>query len=306
MRGSATALVSVIGNATATNPNSIACKRAVRLRGPFFRLSHIHLSGAKEALPGQGLPVRSLGFGMVNKLVVAFMGLLSCTAAHADCSAQSGTRRPHLVELYTSEGCSSCPPADKWLQRLHNADAVALAFHVDYWDELGWRDRFADPRYSARQQTQARRDAGTSVYTPQVVLDGHSWSNWYRQGALAPAPNGAAKMKIAMTGSAPALRVHTEVTPAEGVDLTDYRTYIALTENGLSSNVRAGENRGVLLKHDHVVRTFAGPLATTQGDAEIVVPADVDLAHSTLVAFAQRADDGAVAQVVTLPLAQCR
>jgi hypothetical protein len=243
---------------------------------------------------------------MVNKLVVAVIGLLSGTAAYADCSAQSGTLRPHLVELYTSEGCSSCPPADTWLRRLSGANAVALAFHVDYWDALGWRDRFADPRYSARQQTQARRDAGASVYTPQVVLDGRSWSSWYRGGALAPVATGSATMKIAMSGSAPALRIHIEVTPAEGVDLTDYRTYIALTEDGLSSNVRAGENRGVLLKHDHVVRTFAGPLATTQADAEIVVPADVDLAHSTLIGFAQRTGDGAVAQIVTLPLAQCR
>jgi hypothetical protein len=243
---------------------------------------------------------------MVDKLVVAFIGLLSCMAANADCSAQSGSQRPHLVELYTSEGCSSCPPADKWLRQLSSADAVALAFHVDYWDSLGWRDRFADARYSARQQAQARRDAGAAVYTPQVVLDGRSWSNWYRGGALAPAPTGSATMKIAMSGSTPTLQVHVAATPADGIDLTDYRTYIALTEDGLSSRVHAGENRGTLLKHDHVVRAFAGPLDMTQADAQIAVAADVDITRAELVAFAQRARDGAVAQIVTLPLAQCR
>jgi hypothetical protein len=245
---------------------------------------------------------------MANKLLATFTGLLSCAAspAYADCSAQSGALRPHLVELYTSEGCSSCPPADKWLRGLSSTDAVALAFHVDYWDALGWRDHFADPRYSARQQAQARRDAGASVYTPQVVLDGHSWSNWYRGAALAALPNAAATMKIAMTGSAPNLRVHVDVTPTEGTALADYRSYVALTEDGLSSNVRAGENRGVLLRHDHVVRAFAGPLDLTQADAEIAIAADVNVAHAALIAFAQRAGDGAVAQVVTLPLAQCR
>jgi hypothetical protein len=243
---------------------------------------------------------------MFNILRATFTILLSAgTAAYADCLAQSGTLRPHLVELYTSEGCSSCPPADKWLRGLPSSDAVALAFHVDYWDALGWRDRFADPRYSARQQAQARRDVGASVYTPQVVLDGRSWGNWYRGGALAPAPTGSATMKIAMSGSAPNLRVHVEAVPAEGTDLANYRTYIALTEDGLSSNVRAGENRGVLLRHDHVVRAFAGPLDLT-ADTEIAVAADVDIAHSELVAFAQRAGDGAIAQVVRLPLAQCR
>jgi len=244
---------------------------------------------------------------MTNQLLAAFTALLSCaaSAAHADCSAQSGALRPHLVELYTSEGCSSCPPADKWLRGLSSADAVALAFHVDYWDALGWRDRFADPRYSARQQAQARREAGASVYTPQVVLDGRSWNNWYRGGALQPGSTGSAMMKIAMTGSAPTLRVHVAAIAADGVDLADYGTYIALTEDGLASRVRAGENRGTLLKHDHVVRAFAGPLEPTQADAEISVAADVDITHASLVAFTQRARDGAIAQVVTLPLAQC-
>ena len=113
-------------------------------------------------------------------------------------------------------------------------------------------------------------------------------------------------MKIAMSGSAPTLRVHVAATPADGSDLGDYRTYIALTEDGLASRVHAGENRGALLKHDHVVRAFAGPLDPTQADAEIAVAADVDITRAQLVAFAQRARDGAIAQVVTLPLAQCR
>jgi len=117
--------------------------------------------------------------------IAAILAMIS--AAHAACSADSAPTRPHLIELYSSEGCSSCPPADGWLRTLHlGADVVPLEFHVDYWDGLGWRDRFSSARYTKRQNEQARRDGGTTIFTPQVVLDGHNWSGWYRGGHLAP------------------------------------------------------------------------------------------------------------------------
>jgi len=238
---------------------------------------------------------------------------VAASTAYAQCAAQRSESRPHLIELYTSEGCSSCPPADDWLRRLPpGGGAVALAYHVDYWDYLGWRDRFADPRYSKRQEAQARYDGASGVYTPQLVLDGHAWSGWYRSGPSAalvdPVTTSDASMRLSADAPSAAgtlLRVRLDTKFAPGSD-TDYRNYIALTEDGLSSHVRAGENRGALLHHDHVVRSLAGPLPLANADAEIALPSDLDVAQASLVAFAQRTSDGAIAQVVALPLRQCR
>ena len=248
----------------------------------------------------------------VAQILLLLLQLVASTA-YAQCAAQRSDSRPHLVELYTSEGCSSCPPADDWLRRLPDGAAVvALAYHVDYWDYLGWRDRFADPRYSKRQQAQARYDGASGIYTPQIVLDGRAWSGWYRAGSSAalvdPVSTSDASMRLSAdapwsAGTVLRVRVGTKVVP--GSD-TNYRNYIVLTEDGLSSQVRAGENRGALLYHDHVVRSLAGPLPLANADAEIALPSDLDVAQASLIAFAQRTSDGAIAQVVALPLRQCR
>jgi hypothetical protein len=112
--------------------------------------------------------------------------VLSCAAfdAQAACEARSGANVVPLVELYTSEGCSSCPPADRWLSKLALADAGEanfLAFHVDYWDEIGWHDRFGSPAYSQRQrQRVAAAEGGDTVYTPQVMVGSNvrvAWSD---------------------------------------------------------------------------------------------------------------------------------
>ena len=234
---------------------------------------------------------------------IAFVAVLAAMpASAAECSAASGAPRTRLVELYTSEGCSSCPPADEWLRRLSPA-ATALAFHVDYWDSLGWRDRFADPRYTRRQEEQARRDHGGGIYTPQVVLDGRSWSGWYRGSDSSPAVASEASMHLRLSGGgAGALHVRLDTTFDHGTGAAGFANYIALTEDGLATQVRAGENRGALLRHDHVVRAFAGPLPL-ESAADLRLPDDAVAARATLVAFVQRAGDGAVAQVVSCPLA---
>ena len=109
-----------------------------------------------------------------------------------------GERPPQvlqLVELYTSEGCDSCPPADRWLTKQFpaaatDARAVALAFHVDYWDRLGWADRFASPAYTERQYASMRANAATFVYTPQVLLQGHDLRGWADAALRSSAPHG--------------------------------------------------------------------------------------------------------------------
>jgi hypothetical protein len=221
--------------------------------------------------------------------------------ARADCTTHDAAKRPRLVELYTSEGCSSCPPADAWLRRIpHQGDLAALEFHVDYWDSLGWSDRFAESRFSRRQQRQARIDGGSGVFTPQVVLDGRNWPGWYRSSLPTTQADGLASMQLSVDSGRP-LHVRLTTTFERPTDATGFENYVAVTEDNLASNVRAGENRGELLRHDHVVRAFAGPLplvATT----DLVLPDDLDAAHAHLVAFSQRPGDGAVAQVLDCAL----
>ena len=241
--------------------------------------------------------------------VALLLSIALAGPVYAGCTAQSGATRPHLVELYSSEGCSSCPPAENWLRTLHTgADVVPLEFHVDYWDGLGWRDRFASARYTARQNEQARRDGGTAVYTPQMVLDGRVWGGWYRGGHLTPPEPGVFALSLTAQGAGARgahWQVHVETDPNPPAQYNAYRNYIVVVEDELATQVQAGENRGRQLKHDHVVRAFAGPLPLAAAQADVAIPSDVDLAHATFVAFAQDPRDGKIGQVVTLPLAQC-
>ena len=102
---------------------------------------------------------------------------------------ESGATQSTLAELFTSEGCSSCPPAEKWLSALKsNQDLwktiIPVAFHVDYWDRLGWRDRFAKPEFTSRQQRYAAAWGGDSVYTPGFVVNGKEWRSWFGGNAV--------------------------------------------------------------------------------------------------------------------------
>ncbi len=225
--------------------------------------------------------------------------------AHADCSTSSGATRAHLIELYTSEGCSSCPPADHWLNALSpDATRVPLAFHVDYWDSPGWTDRFANPRFTQRQKALAEQSGNTIVYTPEVAFDGREWQSW-----------SAGVPPVRTVINTPALELHVDagsplhVTLGVHLAATDaaatYVAYFAISEDKLSSAVRGGENSGVQLRHEHVVRVLAGPLELAQADATIVLPGDLRRENAGVVAFVQRVDDGEIANALQLPLRRC-
>jgi hypothetical protein len=236
-------------------------------------------------------------------LLVSFLATYFVGQAQAGCVAHSPPRRAHLIELYTSEGCSSCPPADRWLASLSASDTlVPLAFHVDYWDSLGWRDRFDDPRFTRRQSELAARAEQSAVYTPETALDGHEWRSL--SGQAPPEPT-AAPLANLLLDVAPGAQTHARLTVDPLQSLAGYRAYFAVTEDGLSSDVRAGENRGVQLRHEHVVRAFSGPLALEGAQADWSLPADLRIAHATVIAFVQNPTTGTVAQVVRQPLATC-
>lgn len=205
----------------------------------------------------------------LSRRLIPVLVLATVCAAEAratTCSAGSRATSALLVELYTSEGCNSCPPADRWLRRLRqekDASVVALAFHVDYWDYLGWKDRFANPEFSRRQREAGVRNRLTTIYTPQVLVNGRDFTGWRRDGALAGvAGNGAparADLRLNWSAAARALVVEADAHLRPGVSANDAAAYLVIVENALSSDVGAGENRGERLTHDFVVRELLGP-----------------------------------------------
>src|SRR5437870_929713 len=117
------------------------------------------------------------------RTVVVLLALWNAwPASAAECIARSGPGTAALVELYTSEGCSSCPPADRWLsalgQRFGRDRVVALSLHVDYWDYLGWKDPYAQRQFALRQRKLSQLQRVALVYTPQVVLQGRDFPSW--------------------------------------------------------------------------------------------------------------------------------
>jgi len=188
-------------------------------------------------------------------LVVAGLAALAAPVAAATCQAVSGPRVPTVVELYTSEGCNSCPPADRWLSATARAyprqRVVPLALHVDYWDYIGWKDRFAQPQFTQRQNASQRTSGARFAYTPQVILDGRDAPAWSSLPAAALQPRTPATVGLALARDAGGLAL--TVTPGAGAPAA-LAGYVAVVDDGLQSRVGAGENRGATLHEDAVVR----------------------------------------------------
>ena len=238
------------------------------------------------------------------------MLVVSPLVSAAQCQANSGPQRVALLELYTSEGCSSCPPADRWLSGIASqgydaARVVPLALHVDYWDYIGWVDRFARPAYAVRQREQVKAAGGRVVYTPQFMLNGRDFPGW-RGNALSAVLNEA---KRSAPGAEIALKLNTpsptriELT-AQATAKTNNRVamYVAIYQNDLSNDVRAGENRGVKLRHDYVVREWYGPISVgTSWQQTVATKSDWVASKMGVVAFVQASDSGEILQALQLP-----
>lgn len=181
----------------------------------------------------------------------------------------SGENRTHLVELYTSEGCSSCPPAEQWLGELRAApglwrDFVPVAFHVAYWDHLGWRDRFANREFAARQYAYSGQWSSDTVYTPGFVLDGAEWRKTSGQHPPPSAPEKAGILSVEYADDG--------VCRVKFSGTGDSEAHVALLGGGILSEVRAGENHGRRLHHEFVALALkSAPLKG--GTAEVTLPA---------------------------------
>ena len=259
--------------------------------------------------------VRTKLFNATMLFFSACTAWLSASESHAQsavtCTAKSAARVPTVIELYTSEGCSSCPPADRWLSQLIKrqlnpssdaATTVALAFHVDYWDYIGWKDAFAQPVFSKRQSALARSGGASGVYTPQVFLNGKDDRSWTRGANPAASVSALARASIAASAqwrdeSVAISGKFTSLSTLAGAARLRY----AITESGLVTSVKAGENRGETLRHDAVVRAYGELSADSNGDfsANVRVPKTVRRDASQLHVIADDAS-GAPMAVATI------
>ena len=199
------------------------------------------------------------------------LAVLALSAALGMAPARAEDRRvPVIVELFTSEGCSSCPSADNFLARLERtqpvpgARVIALEEHVDYWNQLGWIDPFSGPQYRARQNDYALMFHVDSVYTPQMVVNGQAAfigddaNRAYQEiGNATQAQSTAVELKAQGNARDPDLvDLSVRFSNARSAKLQDANVYLAVTEGELASNVSRGENTGRLLRHSSVVRSF--------------------------------------------------
>jgi hypothetical protein len=229
----------------------------------------------------------------------------------------AATPTPVVVELFTSEGCSDCPPADVLLQKLIDtqpiggAEIIGLSEHVDYWDRLGWKDRFSSAALTDRQRTYSARFSNDSIYTPQMVVNGRA--------EFVGSDAAAARRAIEKSLSVPHGTIHADVNASSAdrivvsVSVSDLPpvthgdhadVVLAVTEDRLQSDVKRGENKGHVLTHAAVVRYLA-----TIGESGAALPsADVPLSpewqreHLKLVAFVQERHSRAILASVAVPV----
>jgi len=251
--------------------------------------------------------------------------LAACVGTH-DLSGVG--RTPVIVELFTSEGCSDCPPADTLLENLigtqpiAGAEIIALGEHVDYWDGLGWKDRFSSAALTARQQGYQTRFNTDSIYTPQMVVDGRAQFVGSDAAAARKAIDrtlAGAHGVVSVTADgggaqSPApLSLSVTVSDLPRIARGDHaEILIAVTERGLLTDVKRGENHGKLLKHAPVVRYLAtiGTIAAdaTGGSAHANISLDRAWQRDRLglVAFVQEQRGRTILASVSIPLENAR
>lgn len=201
-----------------------------------------------------------------------------------------------LLELFTSEGCSSCPSADRLLPKLATIDSniITLSYHVDYWNNLGWEDRFSSSEFTTRQREYGQHLHLESIYTPQLVINGeYELVGSNRSGA-------ESDIKIALQKKPMIQLAFDEVSKdgnklhvschADG-DLKTQDIVLAFVQKHAESNVRAGENRGALLSHTNVVRGLARKSAAQKLSFEVSFPKDVADDNWSVVLFSQDKND---------------
>lgn len=209
---------------------------------------------------------------------------------------ESPTRQAQLIELYTSEGCSSCPPADRWLSGLKQDEQlwrriVPVAFHVDYWNHLGWPDRFSSSAYGERQRHIARQLGSPTVYTPGFVVNGEEWRGWFHGRML---KQQGAQQAGKLTGEGTAGKLMVRYAPPEPY-AGQLRIHAVRLGFDLHTEVGAGENGGRRLEHDFVVLAYKQQPLVAEGDLHTAAielpPAREPAAHQGIALWVTQGND---------------
>jgi hypothetical protein len=209
-----------------------------------------------------------------------------------------------VVELFTSEGCSSCPPADALVARIQQESkdepVYILAFHVDYWNRLGWKDGFSDADYSQRQKQYASWLRLQSVYTPQIVVNGEKEFVGSEETTLRKAINKGLQTTSTARLTLNGIRLDQgkvdwqyQTQDAEGNNLS---LVVAVVQRSATTNVKAGENNGRTLAHVQIVRTFttSNVKDKDKGAGYVALPQDVSPRDEEIIAFLQNNDNGRI------------
>lgn len=249
-------------------------------------------------LPRLAFHSKKLAIG-ISVVILAF----SLQVSGHELVLESSVQQTGLLELYTSEGCSSCPPADRFVSSLLDrkdlwSTFVPIALHVDYWDYIGWQDRFASPVYSQRQRRYAEENALKTVYTPGFVYNGREWRNWFAR-RFRDFPKGGKPGILKLTlenGSAKIL-----FTPGS-IQAGIIEVHLALLGFNIETRVKAGENRGKTLTHNFVVLALENEKLTfTDGGytGELQLPETaINAERYALAAWVNRPDVQAPLQAV--------
>ena len=249
-------------------------------------------------------------------VIAVLSGFFALTAATSSTAQTAATNRtPVLVELFTSEGCSSCPPADallgklEHLQPVNGAQIIILGEHVDYWDKDGWRDRFSSPDYTQRQNEYAAKLHVNDSYTPQMIVDGtDQFLGSDAQHAVKSITTAAQTQKVSLTVTNVTVdghRISAEVSAPPFSFKGDL--YAALVDPVDTTDVKKGENGGKHLEHAGVVRTMQRigslkDLAAGPRKFNLNAPADAVPGSMQVIVFAQRSDMGPIVGAASTPV----
>lgn len=199
------------------------------------------------------------------KSIYSFVVAACATVNAAPVTFQSSQHQTAVLELYTSEGCSSCPPAEAWLSKLKTSpglwnEFVPVAFHISYWNNLGWKDKLSDEQFSARQRNYAQLWSAKDIYTPEFVLNGREWHDWSGSGALSFRGANPGVLQVKSDDGKHWLACF---TPRQN-NAASYELSAAVLAGDLHSDVSAGENSGRRLNHDFAAISFSTHPLTTQ------------------------------------------
>jgi hypothetical protein len=234
--------------------------------------------------------MKTISFGIATALFFMFFSFAS--ANYGEKLENKATKGFAVVELFTSEGCSSCPPADAAVAKLlndHTDNVYVLGFHVDYWNYLGWRDNFSDAAYSARQERYSRVFHLESVYTPQIIVNGSTQFVGSNEATLRRTvdENLAKPATTFIYLSAESKGSHINVAYTTNANSSD-QLNIALVQLNAASKVERGENAGKLLHHVNVVRDLKTiNLQSLTGNVDFILPQTASPDNFMVIAFTQ-------------------